>query len=66
MEVTSFGITYVTADIYLDLASKWMKKAEIIVVDSVKSILGDAVIDRSIVQTINTIKVVAEAEFQAL
>lgn len=66
MEVTSFGVTYITADIYLDLASKWMKKAEIIVVDSTKSILGDQVIDRSIVQTINTIKAVSEAEFRAL
>jgi len=66
MEVTSFGVTYITADIYLDLSSKWMKKAEIIVVDSTKAILGDQVIDRSIVQTINTIKAVSEAEFRAL
>jgi len=66
MEVTSFGVTYITADIYLDLASKWMKKAEMIVVDSTKGILGDQVIDRSIVQTINTIKAVSEAEFRAL
>lgn len=66
MEVTSFGVTYITADIYLDLSSKWMKKAEIIVVDSTKAIMGDQVIDRSIVQTINTIKAVSEGEFQAL
>ena len=66
MEVTSFGVTYITADIYLDLASKWMKKAEIIVVDLTKSTLGDQVIDRSIVQTINAIKAVSEAEFRAL
>jgi len=66
MEVTSFGVTYITADIYLDLASKWMKKAEIIVVDSTKAIMGDQVIDRTIVQTINTIKAVSEAEFRAL
>ncbi len=66
MEVTSFGVTYITADIYLDLSSKWMKKAEIIVVDSTKAILGDQVIDRRIAQTINTIKAVSEAEFQAL
>jgi len=66
MEVTSFGVTYITSDIYLDLSSKWMKKAEMIVVDSTKSILGDQVIDRSIVQTINTIKEVSEAEFREL
>jgi len=66
MEVTSFGVTYITAHIYLDLASKWMKKAETTVVDSTKSILGDQVIDRSIVQTINTIKAVSDAEFRAL
>lgn len=66
MEVTSFGVTYITADIYLDLASKWVNKAEIIVVDSTKSILGDQAIDRSIVQTINTIKAISEAEFRAL
>ena len=66
MGVTSFGVTYITSDIHLDLASKWMKKAEMIVVDSTKAILGDQVIDRSIVQTINTIKAVSEAEFRAL
>lgn len=66
MEVTSFGVTYITANIYLDLSSKWMKKAEITVVDSTKSILGDQVIDRSIAQTINTIKAVSEAEFRVL
>jgi len=66
MEVTSFGVTYITSDIYLDLASKWMKKVEMIVVDSTKAIMGDQVIDRTIVQTINTIKAVSEAEFQAL
>jgi len=66
MEVTSFGVTYITADIYLDLASKWMKKTEMTVVDSTKAILGDQVIDRTIVQTINTIKAVSEVEFRAL
>ena len=66
MEVTSFGVTYITSDIHLDLASKWMKKVEMIVVDSTKAIMGDQVIDRTIVQTINTIKAVSEAEFRAL
>ena len=62
MQVTSFGVTYQTANIHLDLSSKWMKKGEIVVVDSTKTILGDQVIDRTIVQTINTIKAVSEAE----
>jgi len=63
MEVKTVGGTHYWADIYLDLASKWVKKSEVIVVDVTKPTTGDQVLATSVVETTNIIKAVPEAEF---
>jgi len=63
MEVKTVGGTHYWADIYLDLASKWVKKSEVIVVDMTKTTTGDQVLATSVVETTTIIKSVPEAEF---
>jgi len=63
MEIKTVGGTHYWADIYLDLASKWVKKSEVTVVDITKTITGDQVLATSVVETANIIKAVTEAEF---
>jgi len=63
MEVKTVGGTHYWADIYLDLASKWVKKSEVIVVDMTKTTTGDQVLATSVVETTTIIKAVPEAEF---
>jgi len=64
MEVKTVGGTHYWGDIYLDLASKWVKKAEVHVVDIIKATMGDQVLSTGAELTINTIKAVPKAEFQ--
>lgn len=63
MKVKTVGGTHYWADIYLDLASKWVKKSEVIVVDVTKTTTGDQVLSTSVVETTTIIKAVPEAEF---
>ncbi len=63
MEVKTVGGTHYWADIYLDLASKWVKKSEVIVVDMTKTTTGGQVLATSVVETTTIIKAVPEAEF---
>jgi hypothetical protein len=63
MEVKTVGGTHYWADIYLDLASKWVKKSEVIVVDMTKTTTGDQVLATSVVETTTIIKAVPKAEF---
>ncbi|MFC1873941.1 hypothetical protein ACFLYX_01430 [Chloroflexota bacterium] len=63
MEIKTVGGTHYWADIYLDLASKWVKKSEVTVVDITKTTIGDQVVDTSVVETTTIIKAVTEAQF---
>jgi len=63
MEVKTVGGTHYWADIYLDLASKWVKKSEVIVVDMTKTTTGDQILATSVVETTTIIRAVPEAEF---
>ena len=63
MEVKTVGGTHYWADIYLDLASKWVKKSEVVVVDMTESTTGDQVLASSVIETTNTIMAVPEADF---
>ncbi len=63
MEVKTVGGTHYWADVYLDLASKWVKKSEVTVVDITKTTTGDQVLATSVVETTTIIKAVPEAEF---
>ena len=46
-----------------DLASKWVKKSEVTVVDITKTTTEDQVLAISVVETTTIIKAVLEAEF---
>ena len=63
MKIKTVGGTHYWADIYLDLASKWVKKSEVTVVDITKTTTGDQVLDTSVVETTTIIKAVSEAIF---
>jgi hypothetical protein len=63
MEIKTVGGTRYWADIYLDLASKWVKKSEVTVVDITKTTTGDQILATSVVETTTIIKAVPEAEF---
>jgi len=63
VEIKTVGGTHYWADIYLDLASKWVKKSEVTVVDITKTTTGDQVLATSVVETTTIIKAVPEAEF---
>lgn len=63
MEVKTVGGTHYWSDIYLDLESKWVKKAEATVVDIVKTTTGDQVLDTAVVETTNIIRAVEKNEF---
>ena len=62
-EVKTVGGTHYWADMYLDLASKWVKKSEVVVVDMTETTTGDQVIASSAVETTNTITAVPKADF---
>jgi hypothetical protein len=63
MEIKTVGGPYYWSDIYLDLESKWAKKAEAAVVDIVKTTTGDQVLDTAVVETTNIIQAVEKDEF---
>ena len=63
MEIKTVGGTHYWADIYLDLASKWVKKSEVTVVDMTKTTTGDQVLDTTVVETTTLIKAVLKEEF---
>jgi len=63
IEVKTVGGSHYHGDIYVDLASKWMKKVTKILVDITKTTMGDQVVDRSVIETTLTIKAVEKAEF---
>lgn len=63
MEIKTVGSTHYWADIYLDLASKWVKKVEVTVVDVTKVTTGHQLLATAVVETSNTIKEVPKAEF---
>ena len=61
--MTTVGGTHYWSDIYLDLESKWVKKAEATVVDIVKTTTGDQVLETAVVETTNIIRAVEKDEF---
>ncbi len=63
MKVKTIGGTQIRAEIYVDLASFWMKKATYIVTDITKTTLYGIPVEISVPVTTHTIKSVPEAEF---
>lgn len=63
MKVKTTGGTQIRADIYLDLASLWVKKASYIVTDITKTTLFGIPVEIATIVTTHTIKKVPEKEF---
>ncbi len=63
MTVKTGGGTQIRADIYIDLASFWVKKATYIVTDITKTTLFGVPVEIATIVTTHTIKAVPEAEF---
>jgi hypothetical protein len=63
MTVKTGGGTQIRADIYIDLASFWVKKATYIVTDITKTTLFGIPVEIATIVTTHTIKAVPEAEF---
>jgi len=63
MKVKTNGGTQIRAEIFIDLASLWMKKATYIVTDITKTTLYGIPVEISVPITTHTIKSVSEADF---